>query len=1489
MFKKLGSDGERTFGSPVGIEKQGSLWKVLTQLDNVMSGSEVDERHGLEGALHMQSQASDITDRGSSPVASLTIQTAFATQIRGGKSGLDFETAPIGSREPTITKGASFLSLLNVPRESVTPVISSDKASNVTSISRTTFKSHSTSILQPVSETRKAEISTRLASKANRQSSVSLGETTKLVVPLEESSPPLLSGSTPEGSEKENDQKSLKEQVLKLFPKNEPVANADQNAVSDLIIGQISAENPFEGMKRVPRSYVQIPKNQLALLSSPDSWWRLESSSRASHANLPTEVVQELHSYIDRRQHKRYSHDIHKNRTAECSQKSLKEEERVESGSDEDNFEPRDCSDDEVEQSVSLTEGIEQPPDDESMMSWVESLYSSKCDSADPQAAPDSSLGDKDGGLDDMADENPPNVPFTLPSSQELRLSASNVPRVSMVAKEKSSYYYDFPSSSPGDDEELEMAVPYALDDQVEENNAAIDQERETNQELLPTVVGKQPMVQVEQTPGHIPPCEKGTFASSSLRDPEHRERVFMDARSIDGQVSSDPVIPATFHDSSQECLPFSRTDHLVDSDDRLGVANSTANEQRFTLQDDELVYECGNIVEEDETPEEQLLKELKFSQRALGGDAVSPSTSSTSGHRTPKLPTDSSPTKYMLRSVSSLLGSPITPDLASSKHPLSDIRAENGTTSSPPVKTISWQERDCYKSRLGKSGGRQFAKSLPTKSSQTQSGFRNTDDWSRIARHSFHDNDPCLLQDSFEPGTSELVSPVEEESIFRNTSALAKANYQTFLKRCSTPVPESLVVQIAQSQQNSTSDQRSPAHPLIGAILSHSFNNLIQSSVPESSEQASNAGHRSEEVAIITDGITSLPSFLDQSQTSVARARLRTVLLSSDLEEVAQSLRPQTLAQQDSQEEKPRKIVCLSSDLGDGDIRGHKREEACLTKNVLAEGHVANDQQIMNIPEQEDIPEQAASNESETNVGPSEPTAFDKFKAIYPSYSGEEKKFISALVYIEWLVETKGEHFLRASLWDDFVRSLAAEHLEYVQQSRNSGERIMTGFEHFNMLDRIPMFQQRFLTPNNLHGFLSTFDPAKVNRFRLAFYKPTAPLQDHSPPSHGPPFVASKVSQSDLSQQRATASGLIETAQPSVPNIAPESRFSEPLTNFSTKRPFFETVSQVQATKKLRMSVSPEERDVAEASYASKSRRSLPWVNGTASPSSPLPNPPSSVSVLASPTSSRVYTTSIIPKSKRVLSASISPHVCSFASPASPLLGKPDPRSLSLNSEDLLANLGQRCITSTSINRESEGSPILGKTTFNSHSHDVHDITAVCVGSSALVKKSKPPVSKATLMHHSKLPRSSSRRVEGWLEDTESETSLASGSSIVTSKALRPKESIKSKRDNGLELLNLQSLDAETKSRRVPATVDRAVASSLRSVLSDALSSTTASGRKPSLSYEDFLAKKRRESAPPTELSTPDTKPAGANGIMKRLHFSSTKHAEPETQAWSA
>ena len=1392
----------------------------------------------------MQSQADDVGgSQESSPVA-MASQAAFATQI----------PRAVAPKPPTFNQNSALLALLKVPQ-----VASKSIASAQT-------------VLQPVSDSRRAGMLSRLDSKANSQSSSPSSGSNDDKLPPKEANLRLSSNSVPDDdSEKENSQESSKKETLPVsapIREARPVGEAQEQDVSESFVALLQDGNPFEGRKRVPRSYVRITENQQALLDSKDSWYRPEAGGRSHYANIPPDVLRDLISHAGQ------NHADGKLRGAKEGSKGNKadrggeEEDEFDEDDDED-----DDDDDDIDKSIPLLKESKKyndsGSDDESKVSWSESEHGDV--ERDTEVAADLSPLEPNIDVVESANYNDASSAPDLHSERNSGRPSPIISNMPLPPKLKPDIDYNFPSSSPGDEQELEIAVPYAIDDEVEDDEG-IAREPEASQELPSTAMRKKMVIQVQQTPGHNA-REARELDNGKQPDPKPRPQNLKGSKAANEGVSSYPIIPATFHDSSsQNRMSTSKSWLPASSDQRIRSGPSSAEDQLYTLQEDVFTTRNHSVIDEGgEIAEEQPFTDLECSQR----------------QQSPLI--NSSPDQY----------SPVPRKTSRSPAPTTLERKKMHQNVSPSDRLSQQPTTSSFHTALSVMGTENYQHTSPTKpvfltkrneSPQPKSrNFKN-----RSVRQS--------LTAAFS----------QEEVPARDTNAIARANRHTFHAHHSSPLEEQPVVQIEQSQPKSAiSKQAFLVHPATVDTFQQSSNDYIRSSVPEGTEKTQAIEHEPEVLATVanksrnrtppnTERTQSLKSSeITQSSTSRRASLLESIGLASNLEIVGSPTNTEQspLHKTTTVELFPRSpsLPVLGSLDGAGDLEtadtalgasqhpipdmqrnftqisvkvevegGVEIESICsdsgeeeltdeeeIVDNEFV-GHPARDteenrQQVCNRearqnrflspePDEEELMEDEEANENQQayNIEPvrerdqsPEPTAFERFKSMYPSYSGKEKTFIWALVYIEWLLENKGEDFLRASLWDDFIRTLAAEFMEYLRTSREEGKpkkQIKSGFSYFNYLDKAPIFQNRVVTPGNLQDCLLSLNPEVVEATRSLYNQRALSLADPPRPesSHGPPSVASKDSQNTQTRGKSVANVLIEISRPPEPVVIPEPKSLKGSDRATLKRPFFETASQLQAAKKPRPSSShsKEEADV-EVPRTFKARRSLPW------------------------------------------SQNISPQPSKGSAPVS--CDRPPTSSAHMDATTTKPKEKCRATTSTSFNG-SPVSPILGEPELASRSFSAIDIRTGSIGSS-LYKFKTPsvPVSKAALQQRSLSTSqlNEKSKVEGWLEQKPSP--------VNPDKLLR-KESTKRKRESGLELLDMPTPASNV--RRTSSVNRLKTACGMDTAHVRSSSSSTVRKR---TSFAEFLKLKRERDA----VGAPSTPGSKAGAKRKSTHL------EPDTQAW--
>jgi hypothetical protein len=139
----------------------------------------------------------------------------------------------------------------------------------------------------------------------------------------------------------------------------------------------------------------------------------------------------------------------------------------------------------------------------------------------------------------------------------------------------------------------------------------------------------------------------------------------------------------------------------------------------------------------------------------------------------------------------------------------------------------------------------------------------------------------------------------------------------------------------------------------------------------------------------------------------------------------------------------------------------------------------------------------------------PSQIDFYEEFMQIYPGYLGSKNAFTRALVNIEWIRQE--QLFLPWARYDDFIRVLASDWLDYVDKNRELGDKLMSGLKYYmeNFPDE-PIFRYKFITAENLQDALVSLDAEKVAAYRVKYSEPLK--KEEAQPTHPPKSVSSKV-----------------------------------------------------------------------------------------------------------------------------------------------------------------------------------------------------------------------------------------------------------------------------------------------------------------------------------------------------------------------------------------
>ena len=547
-----------------------------------------------------ESIKSQVGDVESPPQSS---STTFATQFPGGLPP---------TNELKLYSGANLASML-CERFSIVKDTTKHSPN-----ARPKHDHHNSAVLQPVSSERLVEISSRISAKNNERhgrvdnekqdkdfhQSSSYGER----MPSHE-------------SEKENSQESLK-------GGGQPMTNQHSTAeVVNLVYeGKSRAElsamkSPFEGLTRVPKTYVRIPDDQKALLESDGSWITTGNSSRRTFANLPTKVLEKLTMFNEGVKLTYLGGGKLGNEgfiSTEAGSDEDKESEKgsiVETATGNAEAEPQNFEDAEILKSCAPFDA--DMTDEDDLVSWpttpdrdIPASYHSRSPTQplDPshqtqeQYTPGDRWGDPtwlESGFhgasrrpvreaspelrwrkheDELVlrdpvvtDQRPISRGTSNGSSDERHLHSSRLMEAGAITpveppRDQSHVLNSgiAPSSSPA--EEMELAPPHAIDEALED----VIQMRDTltAQPLVPSTAfhGRQ-QVQVEQTPFGDPRMQT-THGDGQQRPFKRFHKEF----------SSDVVIPATLiENGSQDHISFSGMSGTINAETNLHLSKFTS------------------------------------------------------------------------------------------------------------------------------------------------------------------------------------------------------------------------------------------------------------------------------------------------------------------------------------------------------------------------------------------------------------------------------------------------------------------------------------------------------------------------------------------------------------------------------------------------------------------------------------------------------------------------------------------------------------------------------------------------------------------------------------------------------------------------------------------------------------------------------------------------------------------------------------------------
>ncbi|KAI6710719.1 hypothetical protein JHW43_006777 [Diplocarpon mali] len=439
---------------------------------------------------------------------------------------------------------------------------------------------------QPVSELRSFEISSKLETRANEQDSEP-----SLLHSSNNSYDGSVAGVTGNTLHSEEDDtisaKKLKETSQEIVETRKeshanPISRVEEEPVklnqcteSTLSLDQFQHINPFERLKRVPRRYVKIHKDQNSLLERKDCWYE-PHGSQIRLAALPTGVLDNLTDFVKRKS------DGSQNQGQEPESSSPESEEHTQ----------KDYTVNEKSRSNTADPDVDSVNDDGKVMTRINHIGSRHFSSSGPTVkdAAEEVYGETEDDDDGCTSWEPspepegnsyePVNPQTSRSDNLLRpqqeSSVESLQSLRSRPKPFTRVPVTIPPSSPTREEDLEIVVPHAIGDVIEVDYK-VSEMRPMNSQDLPSAASQSScFVQVKQTPF---PKSRGPNHSSFGRSVTAKFPTPRD-------VSSDPVIPATFNDTSISGAYFSASHHQR-SDNQGGDATSPPQSEGHSVRDE--------------------------------------------------------------------------------------------------------------------------------------------------------------------------------------------------------------------------------------------------------------------------------------------------------------------------------------------------------------------------------------------------------------------------------------------------------------------------------------------------------------------------------------------------------------------------------------------------------------------------------------------------------------------------------------------------------------------------------------------------------------------------------------------------------------------------------------------------------------------------------------------------------------------------------------
>lgn len=773
-FEHRGSEGSGTFGKPNDILGKRGINETLGKLRSLLSGEQVDYLANVEPSS-VRSLAVGYHDR-QCPVH--ITQADFSTQVyqppqkASGIRSLDI------LKPPAVASGLLTL-LRNVTRP---PIVSSESGN--------TAPSHQ-SVPASLSRGNVLGATGTLQAKANIQPQ--LFQPARVSGRSDPNNPPSVETGLVNGhsardtdSEKENGEEGGKVEIQLPQPfKLQPTAQVtavehDLQVAIPAFYDQFQESTPFEGMKRVPRRYTRIPTAQQSILERDDAWFEPQETGRPRYANLPTQVQTDLTEFIVGRS-KHMSSNID-SRESDSDSSSEDDDNDVEMSSEDD------LTDTKTPREVCHNGSLRERKSSHNMVDGQQQSRLATSQSQEGKSHVDSDVepGDEDDGVSSWSLSDRHNVERNTVVPTMLCHSSTSGPRkhasptaTSLKVLRSVSQHLsrdeiarplfrartipEFPASSPTNEDDLELGIPFAVGDQEQEHDHDERDVEELSISMHFPSTGPQSSrsVQVERTP-----IQKFTGRSQHSLETESPKQPVKQLKHPSPDVFSDAVIPATFPWGSHHRLPSAP------------MANATGMGYSHTKLDDDTSDEEEDFFadaldeqQKDEVQQEGVSPQCTELERPLQSPGMTQP--HPPRHMTPSLsrPRESlsvTPTTAMTaRAPSPILGLS-SPALQSSVYGLDDM-IQVPTTQASPVDPLKPEFSNGRPDSTVAKTSRFMMASLVERN---ESPRRDTREMARLSRHKFNrsfNDDLASAKHNFAAQRHTRSSPIPNPAIQKN------------------------------------------------------------------------------------------------------------------------------------------------------------------------------------------------------------------------------------------------------------------------------------------------------------------------------------------------------------------------------------------------------------------------------------------------------------------------------------------------------------------------------------------------------------------------------------------------------------------------------------------------------------------------------------------------------------------------------------------------